>query len=122
MVNSQCNIMHTGGLINKSNRSSVGEFAAQFLRQISVDIAFISTSSWNLKGLTTPDEQKIPVKKAIIQFSQKNILVTDSSKYGKVATFLLYPLSSLDTIICDKGLPENAQARIAEMNVELFLV
>ena len=122
MVNSQCNIMHTGGLIKKSNRSSVGEFAAQFLHQISVDIAFISTSSWNLKGLTTPDEQKIPVKKAIIQFSQKNILVTDSSKYGKVATFLLYPLSSLDTIICDKGLPENAQARIAEMNVELFLV
>ena len=108
------------GSFNKSNRSSVGEFAAQFLHQISVDIAFISTSSWNLKGLTTPDEQKIPVKKAIIQFSQ-NYLVTDSSKYGKVATFLLYPLSSLDTIICDKGLPENAQARIAEMNVELFL-
>ena len=115
-------IAHYLMVINKSNRSSVGEYAAQFIRQISVDIAFISPSSWNLKGLTTPDEQKIPVKKAIIQFSQKNILVTDSSKYGKVATFLLYPLSSLDTIICDKGLPENAQARIAEMNVELFLV
>ncbi|SPX42393.1 glycerol-3-phosphate regulon repressor [Haemophilus influenzae] len=66
--------------------------------------------------------KKFLSKKAIIQFSQKNILVTDSSKYGKVATFLLYPLSSLDTIICDKGLPENAQARIDEMNVELFLV
>ncbi len=63
--------MHTGGLINKSNRSSVGEFAAQFLHQISVDIAFISTSSWNLKGLTTPDEQKIPVKKLLSNLVKK---------------------------------------------------
>ena len=99
--------MHTGGFINKSNRSSVGEFAAQFLHQISVDIAFISTSSWNLKGLTTPDEQKkFLSRKLLSNLVKKNILVTDSSKYGKVATFLLYPLSSLDTIICDKGLPK----------------
>ncbi|WP_273383346.1 DeoR/GlpR family DNA-binding transcription regulator [Actinobacillus porcinus] len=122
MVNGQCNIIHSGGLINKSNRSSIGELAAQFLRQVAVDIAFISTSSWNLKGLTTPDEQKIPVKKAIIQSSQKNILVTDSSKYGKVATFLLYPLNTLDMIICDQGLPENAKEAITDMNIELLLV
>ena len=122
MVNGQCNIIHSGGLINKSNRSSIGELAAQFLRQVAVDIAFISTSSWNLKGLTTPDEQKSPVKKAIIQSSQKSILVTDSSKYGKVATFLLYPLNTLDMIICDQGLPENAKEATTDMNIELLLV
>lgn len=122
MINSHSEIIHIGGQINKLNRSSVGELAAQFLRKLSIDIAFVSTSSWNLKGLTTPDENKIPVKNAIIDASQKNILVTDSSKYGKVATFLLYPLNVFDSIICDKELLINAQEVISEMDVELILV
>ncbi|PJG86106.1 DeoR/GlpR family DNA-binding transcription regulator [Conservatibacter flavescens] len=115
-------LIHIGGSVNKSNRSSVGELAAQFLRNLSIDIAFISTSSWNLKGLTTPNENKIPVKKAIIQSSTKNVLVSDSSKYGKVATFLLFGLNTFDYIICDKELIEYAQDAINEMEVELILV
>lgn len=122
MVYGNCELIHTGGSINKSNRSCVGELTAQFLRNISIDTAFISTSSWNLKGLTTPDENKIPVKKAIIQSATKNILVTDSSKYGKVATFLIFPLTSLSCIICDEALVHNAQEAVHDMNIELVLV
>ncbi|HDR1499613.1 TPA: DeoR/GlpR transcriptional regulator, partial [Pasteurella multocida] len=120
--NGRCDLIHTGGRVCKENRSSVGELSAQFLRNISIDIAFISTSSWNLQGLTTPDENKLPVKRAIVQASRRNILVTDSSKYGKVATFLLYALDTLDQIICDKALLINAQEKIKEMDIELLLV
>lgn len=122
MLHGQCELFHIGGTINKHNRSSVGQFAAQTLSQLNIDIAFISTSSWNLRGLTTPDENKIPVKKAIIQASQETILVTDSSKYGKVATFLISPLAALDYIICDNGLLKNVQDAIHDMDVELLLV
>lgn len=122
MMHSKADIIHTGGKINKSNFSSTGELAAQFIRQLSIDIAFISTSSWNLKGLTTPDEQKIPIKKAILQASQKNILVTDSTKYGKLATYYLYGLANLDMIICDNALLDNAKESIKNMDVELVLV
>ncbi|MDU8924883.1 DeoR/GlpR family DNA-binding transcription regulator [Pasteurellaceae bacterium LIM206] len=122
MMHGKGNIIHVGGTILKSNRSSVGELAAQFIRQLSIDVAFISTSSWNLKGITTPDENKIPVKRAIVQSSNKNILVSDSSKYGKVATFLVYPLTTFNQIICDTDLIENAQNAIKEMAIELSLV
>ncbi|WP_439294720.1 DeoR family transcriptional regulator [Lonepinella sp. BR2882] len=115
-------IFHTGGRVNKANRSSVGELAAQFLQHISLDIAFISTSSWNMNGLSTPDENKIPVKKAIINSSQQRILVSDSSKCGKVATFFICPLTVFDSIICDNALPENLQKNVAEMEIELYLV
>lgn len=122
MANSKSQLFHIGGAVNKLNYSSVGELAGQFLRNFSIDIAFISTSSWNLKGLTTPDENKIPVKNAIVQSSRQNILVTDSSKYGKVATFCLYPLTTFKYIICDNGLPASAKEGIDEMDVELILV
>lgn len=118
----QCELIHTGGFVNKANHSSVGELAAQFLRNISIDIAFISTSSWNLKGLTTPDENKIPVKKAIVQSANQSILVSDASKYGKVATFLIFPLNVFDKIITDNNLIDNAKNAIKEMQIPLVLV
>ncbi|MCQ9122259.1 MULTISPECIES: DeoR/GlpR family DNA-binding transcription regulator [Rodentibacter] len=122
MTNGQCELIHIGGSVNKLNHSSVGELAGQFLRQLSIDIAFVSTSSWTLKGLTTPDENKLPVKKALLDASNQRILVSDSSKYGKVATFHICPLTRFDRIICDKNLVEPVQHAIKELNVELVTV
>lgn len=118
---SQCDLIHIGGSVCKENLSTTGLLAAEFLKNLSIDIAFISTSSWNLKGLTTPNENKIAVKKAILQSSKQNILVTDSSKYGKVATFFVCPLTVFDQIICDKGLFENVQEALDGLDVKLSL-
>lgn len=115
-------LIHIGGSVCKENFSTKGTLAAEFLRNLSIDIAFVSTSSWNLKGLTTPNENKIPVKKAIIEASKKNILVTDSSKYGKFATFFVYPLTVFDQILCDNALVENAQEAIEGLNIQLSLI
>lgn len=118
----KCELIHIGGSVCKENFSTTGTLAAEFLKNISIDVAFISTSSWNLKGLTTPNENKIPVKKTIIEVAKKNILVTDSSKYGKFATFFVYPLTVFDKILCDDGLFENTQEAIKNLGVELELV
>lgn len=118
----RCELIHIGGRVCKENYSTTGTLAAEFLKNISIDIAFISTSSWNLKGLTTPNENKLPVKKAIIEVAKKNVLVTDSSKYGKFATFLVYPLTVFDKILCDDGLFENVQEAVRNLGVELELV
>lgn len=110
------------GTVNKSNYSSVDELATQLIRQLAIDIAFISTSSWNLKGLTTPDENKLPVKRAILQSSQRKVLVSDSSKYGKSAIFHICALNKFDRIICDQDLLDNVHIAIREMNIDLILV
>ncbi|OOF59971.1 DeoR/GlpR family DNA-binding transcription regulator [Rodentibacter myodis] len=122
MTNGQCELIHIGGTVNKLNHSSVGELAGQFLRQLSIDMAFVSTSSWTLKGLTTPDETKLPVKKALLDSSNQRILVSDSSKYGKVATFHICSLTRFDHIICDKNLVESAQNAIKELNIDFTAV
>lgn len=119
--NSQCDLIHIGGSVCKENLSTAGSLAAEFLKNLSIDIAFISTSSWNLKGLTTPNENKIAVKKAILQSSKQNILVSDSSKYGKVATFFVCPLTVFDQIVCDNGLFENVQDALRELDISLRL-
>lgn len=116
---SACKLIHTGGVVCRENSSCVGTFAAKILQNTYVDIAFISTSSWSLKGLTTPHEDKIAVKEAIIHSSGKRILITDSSKYGKVATFFIAPLSIFDLIITDNNLSEHAIKTIKERNLAI---
>ncbi|MDF4917366.1 DeoR/GlpR family DNA-binding transcription regulator, partial [Vibrio parahaemolyticus] len=78
MTHSECELYHTGGKIDRENQSTIGGKVAEFLNGLNIDIAFISTSSWSLKGLSTPNENKVLVKKAIIKAAQTNYLISDS--------------------------------------------
>ncbi|MCZ4311302.1 DeoR/GlpR family DNA-binding transcription regulator [Vibrio atlanticus] len=117
---SECELYHTGGRVDKANQSSIGNKVAEFLSSMNIDIAFISTSSWNLKGISTPSEPKVVVKKAIVTAAKKNILVSDSSKYGLVATFHAIGIKCFDMIITDTDFPHNAQNELEENGIKVL--
>ncbi|WP_455820787.1 DNA-binding transcriptional repressor YgbI [Pseudomonas cerasi] len=116
---SQCRMIHTGGTLCRDNRSCVGDAAAQALRGLSVDIAFISASCWGMRGIFTPDEEKIAVKRAVSEVSRKRVLLADSSKYNKIATFLALPLTQFDNIITDPHLPAAARQELATLELDV---
>ncbi|WP_438805276.1 DeoR/GlpR family DNA-binding transcription regulator [Sodalis sp. (in: enterobacteria)] len=78
---------HTGGQVDRRNQSCIGNSAADFIRGLNLDIAFISSSSWDIEhSLSTPDEGKSLVKQAALANSCRSVLVSDSSKYGMFHT------------------------------------
>lgn len=116
-------LFHTGGQVDVRNRSSVGHSAAQFIRQHNIDVAFISTSSWECeRGISTPDEGKMLVKQAVIQASRRKVLVSDSSKYGKYGMFHISSLDQMDDIICDDQLPAAVIHKIQQIPLRLHQV
>ena len=121
MESSNCRVIHTGGTVCRENRSCVGESAARGLRNLAIDIAFISASCWGPRGLFTPDEEKVTVKQTVCEVSSRRILLSDSSKYNKIATFLALPLSSFDCIITDIHLGNGARDVLAGGNWQLIL-
>ncbi|KGA61163.1 DNA-binding transcriptional repressor YgbI [Yersinia pseudotuberculosis] len=118
---SQCRMIHSGGTLCRKNRSCIGEAAAHSLRNLSIDIAFISASCWGLRGISTPDEDKVPVKRAISEASSKRVLLADASKYGKVATYLALPLTAFDVVITDNSLSSTVYEELAEKALELII-
>ena len=94
--------------------------AAQALRGLFIDLAFISASSWSMRGLSTPNEDKVMVKKAIVEASRRRILLSDTSKYGKVATYLALPIAAFDAVITDEGLPAAAREAIEQAGIALL--
>ncbi|OOE96898.1 DeoR/GlpR family DNA-binding transcription regulator [Salinivibrio sp. IB643] len=117
---SECELYHTGGRVDKANQSTVGGKVAEFLTSMNIDIAFISTSSWNIKEISTPSEPKVAVKKAVATASQRNILVSDSSKYGRVATFHAIGIKYFDTIVTDTGFPLHVQNELEEKGIKVL--
>ena len=123
MASQMIELFHTGGQVDVRNRSAVGHSAAQFIRQHNIDIAFISSSSWDaVRGISTPDEGKMLVKQAVLAASRRKVLVSDSSKYGKYGMFHISPLNEVDDIICDNQLPTEIIPKLQELNLRLHQV
>jgi DeoR/GlpR family transcriptional regulator of sugar metabolism len=119
----QVNLFHIGGEVDKRNYSTVGICAASFLKSLNIDIAFISSSSWDLRhGVSTPYEGKAIVKQAVINVSRRNILISDSSKYGKYGKYNIFPLAEIKEIITDSLLPVEDQVSIQNEGVKLHVV
>ncbi|OCG06905.1 alkaline phosphatase [Gilliamella sp. wkB178] len=116
-------LYHTGGLVNSRNYSCMGNSAANFFNLINIDIAFLSSSSWDLKrGMSTPDEGKSSVKKAVIKASRRKVLVSDSSKFGKYGLFHICDLNQLTDIVTDNQLLKDDQQKIIEQSIALHLI
>lgn len=116
-------LIHTGGVISHADHSSVGQFTAEFLSKVNVDIAFMAGSSWDIhRGATTPSEPKVVAKQQLMRIASKTVLTVDSTKYGKFGTFRVARLQEFDLIISDDRLNKAAVAEIREQDVRLELV
>ncbi|EIX9516934.1 DeoR/GlpR transcriptional regulator [Klebsiella pneumoniae] len=122
IAESECRMLHTGGMLCRENRSCVGEATAFALRNLCIDIALVSASSWSNQGLSTPDENKVAVKRAVREVSSKCILLSDSSKYGKVATWRALPLNAFDEIIIDERLSASGRDALQQAGARVVMV
>lgn len=115
-------VVHIGGRLEHPNRSTVGHLAAETLRRINTDIAFISTSSWDIgRGMTTPSESKVEVKLAAIDSASQCVLIATSSKFGTFGMYDVAPLRRFDRIITDWRLPVGSADGVRDLGVALEL-
>ncbi|CAK7034372.1 MAG: Lactose phosphotransferase system repressor [Desulfovibrio sp.] len=121
MEHANCRLFHTGGEVLRENKSTSGETAATMISRLNIDIAFLSTSSWNAEWISTPAESKVAVKVAAAKVARQAFLVTDSSKYGQMGLFNILPVCELDGVITDINLPLPAQKALTAAGVTVML-
>lgn len=114
-------IYFVGGRVDSANLSTEGYGAAEALGRHNIDLAFISTSSFDLRGISVTSEEKLVFKEAVIRGARQSLLVTDSSKYGKVAPFRAAALSRFSEVHCDDELSATAIEGMRGMGVDVVL-
>lgn len=111
-----------GGELRKSELSFIGHITEQSLREVYVDKVVIGVRAVNLEqGLTNDYFPETNTDRAIIKMGREVILVADHTKFGRVSTVLLAPLSSIHTVVSDQLLPEEMASELRSMGIRLIL-
>lgn len=119
----QIDLMLTGGYIDNSSQSCIGNHSIHLLQNVYPDVAFVSCNSWSLeKGVTAPTEDKANLKSSLLKNAKRRVLVADSSKYGKYSLFSVAKLAEFTEIVTDSNLAESVVHELKSEQFKLSLV
>jgi DeoR family deoxyribose operon repressor len=116
------NLILLGGFFHRDSNifNSVENLA--LIRNIRADRAFISTGGLDPElGLTTYFYYEADIKREMIRSARQIVLVTDSTKFGKISVTHFASLDEIDIIITDPNLSEEYQKIIADRGIELII-
>jgi DeoR/GlpR family transcriptional regulator of sugar metabolism len=114
-------VITTGGTLRERSGGFVGPLALRSLEHIRVDKAFFSA-----KGVLVPDGfvdsdlGEVDVKRMLLSTAARIFALLDSSKYGKRAMGVISGFDTVERLISDDELDEDALAALSEyVQVEL---
>lgn len=117
------NLILLGGIYLPDYQASVGPQTLHQLRELTADLVFLGTDGITLEGgVTTANILMAEVDRLMVERSNRAILVTDSSKFGRVGFVPVAPVKSFQTIITDTNAPENIISSIRNLGVDVILV
>lgn len=120
--NQQIDVALTGGKVDFSAQSCIGQHSLAFIKKVHPLYAFIGCNGWSIEsGITTPTSDKASLKSALLNQSKIKVLVADSSKYNKSQLYEVCALKDLDIIITDSDLPLEVRDQITALGIELII-
>ncbi len=91
-----------GGMLRQSELSFIGHITEQAISELRADKAFIGTRSISHElGLTNDYLPETQTDRAIINIAREVIVVADHTKWGRVSTAFLAPVSQVHTLVTD---------------------
>ena len=104
-------IFLTGGLVYRDFEDMIGEISLESINRFKPDHTIIGIDGVSIEqGLTTTEPTMAPLKRQMVSVSNDLIVVSDSSKFGKVCLLSVAKLNQANTIITDDRLsPELAE-------------
>jgi DeoR/GlpR family transcriptional regulator of sugar metabolism len=89
-------------MLRDSELSFIGHITEQALVEVRADKVFMGTRGVSLEhGLTNDYLQETLTDRAILQSGHEIVIVADHTKINRVATVLLAPLNTMQTLVTD---------------------
>ena len=120
---SDCEIILTGGALQKNSSTLVGPFADDIFRKISADKLFHGVDGIDYEtGLTTPDIIEANTSRVMMQRAGENILLVDSSKFGRRSLGVICQIKEINKIITTRKMDKNEIKNLKDIGVEVIIV
>lgn len=109
-----------GGTFRPDAMAVGGRMAEDALKNFTFDTAYIGADSIHPRnGLSTFDEAEAHLTEAIVNASNRVIVLADSSKFRVPALRRICDLSQVDVLITDEGIPAEDEQMLHERRVEV---
>lgn len=91
-----------GGNFSRDSQSVSGRHSVDFVKNLKIDIAFMSASAISEQGATLGSQSESELKNTVLRKASKRIMLIDSTKFNKTMPFGFATFSDIDMIITDK--------------------
>ena len=116
-------IISIGGFLRPAELTFIGHLAEQALRELRPQKVFVGIRALSLAaGLTNEYLPEISTDRMIIQSGPEVILLADHSKFDKISTAFVAPLTAVHKIITDSGVPFERIQEIRALGIEVLQV
>jgi DeoR family fructose operon transcriptional repressor len=122
LANPSLTLVLTGGVVRRATVGASGELAVATLKSLRADHTFIATHGFSaLAGMTYPSFEEVAAKRAMIEAGARVTLLADGSKCGRESMVRVAPLNVVHRIITSNPIPDDEQARIRDLGIELII-
>jgi DeoR/GlpR family transcriptional regulator of sugar metabolism len=112
-----------GGMFRQDELSMVGHPAEQILREFRTDRTFIGMRAIDLRrGFTNDFMPEILTDRMILDISNQVVVVVDHTKFGKLCSVFVAPVTAANVIVTDRGIEPETAGELEEMGIQLFVV
>lgn len=102
---SNVDLIVIGGMLRQSELSMVGHIAEMAVCEFRADLVFMGMRAIDAEhGFTNDFMPEAMTDRAIIKIAPRCVVVADHTKFGRVSTVFLAPITAVHTIISDKAL------------------
>lgn len=123
LANSELEVILTGGALQKHSSTLIGSLADDSLMKISADKLFHGVDGVDYEiGLTTPDITEANTSRVMMQRAGENILLVDSSKFGRRSLGIICQMKDVDKIITTRRMDKLEIKKLSGMGVEVVIV
>jgi DeoR/GlpR family transcriptional regulator of sugar metabolism len=120
--NPNITVIVVGGLLRHSELSMIGHITEQVLKELRADKVIMGMRAISIEeGLTNDYLPETMTDRAIIQFAPEVILVADHSKFDKVSTALVAPITSVNKMVTDVDTPTQIVADLRAMGIDVII-
>ncbi|MGL4932031.1 MAG: DeoR/GlpR family DNA-binding transcription regulator [Aeromonas sp.] len=113
-------LLMTGGTWDPHSESFQGQVAEQVLRSYDFDQLFIGADGIDPARGTTTFNELVGLSRVMAEVSREVIVMVESEKIGRKIPNLELPWSSIQTVITDDGLANEAREHIQAQGIQLI--
>lgn len=111
-----------GGFLRRESLSLVGTPAEKSFKNFLSDKLFLGVDGLDIEfGLMTPNIEEAHLNQTMIEISQQVIVLADSSKIFKRNLAIICPISKINILVTDDGIPPYYKSNLEKLGIEVII-